>query len=246
MNAGDVMTTGVVTVAADTPVGEIVGLLLRHGISAVPVLDELGAVVGLVSEGDLLRRAELGTEKRVTGWRAFFTGTARLAGDYVRSHGRVAADVMTREVVCVGPGTTLDTIAGLMEKHHIRRVPVVQERKLVGIVSRKNLLRALAAIPADGSAPVTGDAGPAAASDGEIRYALMKELSAQPWSRRADNSVVVTGGVVHLWGLVTSPEESRALELAAQAVAGVKEVQNHTVVLTDAAYPMYPGSYVGG
>ena len=238
MNAGDVMTTGVVTVSADTPVGEIVGLLLRHGISAVPVLDKLGAVVGLVSEGDLLRRAELGTEKRVTGWRAFFTGTARLAGDYVRSHGKVAADIMTREVVCVGPGTTLDAIAGLMEKHHIRRVPVVQERRLVGIVSRKNLLRALAAIPAD--------AGPAAASDGEIRFALMKELAGQAWSRRADNSVVVTGGVVHLWGLVTSPEESRALELAAGSVAGVKEVQNHTVVLTEAPYPVYPGSFIGG
>lgn len=238
MNAGDVMTTGVITVGADTPVGEIVGLLLRHGISAVPVVDSLGGVVGLVSEGDLLRRAELGTEKRVTGWRAFFTGTARLAGDYVRSHGRVAADIMTRKVVCVGPGTTLDAIAGLMEKHHIRRVPVVQERTLVGIVSRKNLLRALAAIPAD--------AGAAPASDAEIRYALMKELSAQTWSRRADNSVVVTGGVVHLWGLVTSAEESRALELAAGAVAGVREVQNHTVVLSDAPYPVYPGSFVGG
>jgi len=238
MNAGDVMTTGVVTVAADTPVGEIVGLLLRHGISAVPVVDALGNVVGLVSEGDLLRRVELGTEKRVGGWRAFFTGTARLAGDYVRSHGKVAGDIMTREVVCVGPGTTLDAVAGLMEEHRIRRVPVVQERRLVGIVSRKNLLRALAAIPAE--------AGPDAASDAEIRYAMMKELAAQPWSRRADNSVVVTGGVVHLWGLVTSAEESRALELAALGVAGVRSVQNHTVVLSDAAYPVYAGGFVGG
>lgn len=238
MNAGDVMTTGVVTVTAETPVGEIVALLLRHGISAVPVVDGLGNVVGLVSEGDLLRRVELGTEKRIGGWRAFFTGTARLAGDYVRSHGKVAADIMTREVVCVGPGTALDAVAGLMEEHHIRRVPVVQERRLVGIVSRKNLLRALAAMPAE--------AGPAAASDAEIRFALMKELAAQPWSRRADNSVVVTGGAVHLWGLVTSAEESRALELAALGVAGVTGVQNHTVVLSDAAFPVYPGSFVGG
>jgi len=173
----------------------------------VPVVDAHATVLGLVSEGDLLRRAELGTEKKKSSWRSFFTGTARLAGDYVRSHGKVASDVMTRDVICVGPGTTLDAIADLMEEHHIKRVPVVQERRLIGLVSRANLLRAFAALP-----PVTAVA---AASDAEIRAALMKELSAQAWSRRADNSVVVTGGVVHLWGLVTSEAESRALELAA-------------------------------
>ncbi len=236
MNAGDVMTTKVVTVGQQTPVGEIVTTLLRLGISAVPVVDEAGGVVGLVSEGDLLRRSELGTEKHRSTWRSFFTGTARLAGDYVRSHGKVASDVMTRDVICVGPGTTLDAIADLMEKHHIKRVPVVQERKLVGIVSRANLLRALAAMPASDGAP---------ASDTEIRFALTKELASQAWSRRADNSVVVTNGVVHLWGLVTSQEESRALELVSGAVPGVREVQNHTVVLTDATYPIYPGSFVG-
>lgn len=237
MNAGDVMTTALVTVGPQTPVAEIVRLLLRHGISAVPVVDEAGAVLGLVSEGDLLRRAELGTEKHRSPWRTFFTGTAKLAEEYVRSHAKVADDVMTRDVVCVGPGTTLDAIADLMERHRIKRVPVVQERRLVGIVSRANLLRAFAALPASGAGT--------AASDADIRGALMKELSRQAWSRRADNSVVVTHGVVHLWGLVTSQEESRALELAAQAVPGVKEVQNHTVVLTDTTYPVYPGSFVG-
>ena len=191
MNAGDVMTTAVVTVGPQAPVTEIVTLLLRHGISAVPV---------------------------------------------VRSHAKVAADVMTRDVVCVGPGTSLDAIADLMEAHSIKRVPVVQERRLVGIVSRANLLRAFAALPE----------GPcAAASDTEIRAALSRELAQQPWSRRADNSVVVTGGVVHLWGMVTSREESRALELAAQSVPGVRDVQNHTVVLSETTYPVYPGSFVG-
>lgn len=236
MNAGDVMTTAVVTVGPQAPVTEIVTLLLRHGISAVPVVDEAGAVLGLVSEGDLLRRAELGTQKQRSAWRAFFTGTAKLAEDYVRSHAKVAADVMTRDVVCVGPGTSLDAIADLMEAHSIKRVPVVQERRLVGIVSRANLLRAFAALPE----------GPcAAASDTEIRAALTRELAQQPWSRRADNSVVVTGGVVHLWGMVTSREESRALELAAQSVPGVRDVQNHTVVLSETTYPVYPGSFVG-
>ena len=237
MNAGDVMTGNVVTVGPATPIADIVTTLLRHGISAVPVVDELGAILGLVSEGDLLRRAELGTEKHRSSWRAFFTGTAKLAGEYVRSHGKVASDVMTRDVVCVGPGTGLDAIADLMEQHRIKRVPVVQDRKLIGIVSRANLLRAFAALPAaDTGAPAT---------DRDLRAALMKELAAQPWSRRADNSVVVTNGIVHLWGLVTSQEESRALELAAQSVAGVREVQNHTVVLSDSAYPVYPGSFAG-
>ena len=122
MNAGDVMTTAVVTVGPQTPISQIVTLLLRHGISAVPVVDEAGGVLGLVSEGDLLRRAELGTEKHRSGWRTFFTGTAKLAEEYVRAHAKVAGDVMTKEVVCVGPGTTLDAIADLMEKHHIQRV----------------------------------------------------------------------------------------------------------------------------
>jgi osmotically-inducible protein OsmY len=124
----------------------------------------------------------------------------------------------------------------MMEEHRIKRVPVVQERRLVGIVSRANLLRAFAALPGGPSAT---------ASDAEIRAALTKELSQQAWSRRADNSVMVTGGVVHLWGMVTSPEESRALELAAQSVPGVSEVQNHTVVLSETTYPVYPGSFVG-
>jgi len=237
MNAGDVMTANVVTVGPTTPIAEIVNTLLRHGISAVPVVDERGAVLGLVSEGDLLRRAELGTEKHRSAWRAFFTGTAKLAGEYVRSHAKLASDVMTRDVVCVGPGTELDAIADLMEQHRIKRVPVVQELRLVGIVSRANLLRAFAGLPPADTSTQAGDS--------EVRFALRRELAAQPWSRRADNSVVVTNGTVHLWGLVTSREESRALELVAQSVAGVREVQNHTVVLSDNPYPLYPGSFIG-
>lgn len=237
MNASDVMTSAVVTVSPDTPVAEVVDLLLRHGISGVPVVDESRAVLGVVSEGDLMRRAELGTEKQRGSWRTFFTGTARLAGDYVRSHGRLARDVMTADVICVGPLAPLDAIADVMEQHRIKRVPVVDNRALVGIVSRSNLLRALASrVGAEAAVP---------AGDSEIRQALMAELTRQPWSRRADNSVVVTDGVVHLWGLVASPEEGRALELAAGSIAGVKRVENHTVVLTDMPYPVYPGSFVG-
>jgi CBS domain-containing protein len=236
MNAGDVMIREVVTVGPDTPVLQIVQLLLSRGISGVPVVDEDGALVGVVSEGDLLRRVEIGTEKRRGSWRSFFTGTATLAEEYVRSRGTVARDIMTREVVSVARTTPLAEIAELMEEKHIKRVPVLEDGRLVGLVSRSNLLRAFASQHAE---PTTAGA----ADDSAIREALLAELGRQTWSRRAENTVVVTDGVVHLWGLVATGEELRALELAAQGVAGVKAVRNHMIVLSEEPYPLFPGSF---
>jgi CBS domain-containing protein len=236
MNAGDVMIREVVTVGPDTPVLQIVQLLLARGISGVPVIDDEGALVGVVSEGDLLRRVEIGTEKHRGGWRAFFTGTATLAEEYVRSRGTVARDIMTREVVSVARTTPLGDIAELMEQRHIKRVPVLEEGRLVGLVSRSNLLRAFASQRAEPGAVVAAD-------DTAIREALLAELGRQSWSRRAENTVVVTDGIVHLWGLVATPEELRALELAAQGVAGVKAVRNHMIVLSEEPYPLFPGSF---
>jgi len=237
MNAGDVMTPEVVTVSPDTPVLQIVQLLLARGISAVPVVDESGTVAGMVSEADLLHRVELGTEKRRPGWRAFFTGTATLAEDYVRSHGSVARDVMTREVVSVTPATPLAELADLMEHEHIKRVPVLENGRLVGIVSRANLLRAFAS-------QKQAEPGPGvAADDAAIRAALLAELGRQTWSRRAENTVVVSDGAVHLWGMVATAEEFRALELAAQGIPGVQAVHNHLIVLAEEPYPLFPGQY---
>lgn len=236
MNAGDVMIREVVTIGPDTPVLQIVQLLLSRGISGVPVVDEDGALVGVVSEGDLLRRVEIGTEKHHGSWRAFFTGTATLAEEYVRSRGTVAHDIMTREVVSVARTTPLGDIAELMESKHIKRVPVLENGRLVGLVSRSNLLRAFASQQA-------GPSKSAAADDSAIREALLAELSRQTWSRRAENTVVVTDGIVHLWGLVVTGEELRALELAAQGVAGVKAVRNHMIVLSEEPYPLFPGSF---
>lgn len=236
MNAGDVMSGDVVTIRDDAPVLQVVRLMLARGISGLPVVDPNGVVVGIVSEGDLLRRAELGTQKHLGSWKQFFTGTATLAEDYVRTHGTLARDVMTRNVVCVQRGTPLAEIADLMEEHHIKRVPVLDGDKLVGIVSRSNLLRAFASmVPA---------ATPVQADDAAIREALLAELARQPWSRRAENSVVVTDGVVHLWGLVTLPEELRALQLAAERIPGVKAVKNHMIVLSEEPYPLFPGAFV--
>ncbi len=236
MNAQDIMTRDVVTVTPDTPVPAIVRLLLARGISGVPVVDAEQKVVGLVSEGDLLRRAELGTEKRRGSWLSFFTGSSTLASDFVRAHGTLASDVMTRNVICIDATTPLPEIADLMEEKKIKRVPVLDNGRLVGLVSRANLLRAFASRleTADATAPAT---------DAAIRERLLDALAHQSWSRRTENSVVVTHGVVHLWGLVGTPEESRALQLAAAEIPGVTAVQNHTIILSEEPYPIFPGSF---
>jgi CBS domain-containing protein len=238
MNAVDIMTAEVVTISPDTPVHAIVKLLLSRGISGVPVVDGEGVLTGLVSEGDLLRRAELGTQKQRGSWRSFFTGTATLADDYVRAHGETAADIMTRDVVTVGPATSLAEVADLMEERRIKRVPVLDQGRLVGIVSRSNLLRAFASLVPQPSRAAT------LADDASIRAVLLASLAKEAWSRRNENSLVVSDGVVHLWGLVTTRDELRAMELAAGAVPGVKSVQSHMVVLEEEPYPLYPSGMI--
>lgn len=234
MNASDVMTRNVVTVSPETTVPELVQVLLSRNISGAPVVDAAGALVGIVTEGDLVRRAELGTEKKRGGWLAFFTGTATMAQEYIRSHATKVSDIMTPGVVAVSLDAPLAEIADLMEEKHVRRVPVVDGGKVVGIVSRANLLRAWASLPAETSV--------ATADDGAIRTALLEELAKQNWTRRPENSVVVSEGVVHLWGLAATEEEKRALELAAERTAGVHAVRNHIVVLEAEPYPLLLGA----
>ena len=234
MNAADVMTRDVVTVHPETPVPDLVKLLLGRGISGAPVVDKDGILVGMVTEGDLVRRAELGTERRRGGWAAFFTGTAVLAREYVQSHGVQVSDIMTQGAAAVAPDALLADIADLMETRRVRRVPVVQDGRVVGIVSRSNLLRAWASLSA-APAPTTAD-------DAAIRDALLAELAHQSWSRRPENSVVVTDGVVHLWGLAGTEEEKRALELAASRTPGAKSVESHIAVLSAEPYPLLLGA----
>ena len=147
LTARDVMTSPVAYVMAETPLRDLANLLLREEISAVPVLDDGGHVVGMVSEGDLVRRGPAGKGDRRSWWLdAFESGTVHNDEflNYLRGHGLRAKDVMTREVVSVNEGTTIAEIAELLESHHIKRVPVLHNEKLVGIVSRANLVRALA------------------------------------------------------------------------------------------------------
>ncbi|HXV10810.1 MAG TPA: CBS domain-containing protein [Burkholderiales bacterium] len=229
MNASDIMTSPVITAAPHTPVREIAGLLLKHRISAVPVMVE-GRLVGLVSEGDLLHRHEIGTDRadQNRSWWLRLLGSDRSIGDYVRSHARYARDIMTREVVSVSPDTPIAEIASLLETRGIKRVPVLRGDRLVGIVSRANLIQALA---------VAGHSGPKrpkrSQSDKAIRTRLIAELERQPWWRRGSSNAIVTEGVVHYWGMIDAEEERTAARVAAENIAGVRGVEDHRLHMYD-------------
>lgn len=217
LTAADVMTTTVVTVSPETPVPEVARLLHEHRISGVPVVDADGKVVGIVSEGDLIGHAGAIGEQRRSWWLRLFTSENALAQDYARTHARTVKDVMTSRVISVPDTTSLADIARQMERYGIKRVPVVRDGRLVGIVSRSNLLQALAA---------TDVSKDASADDRTIRERLTTELKAQPWAHMLTKNIVVEGGVVHLFGFVRSEEERRAVRVAAENVPGVVGVED--------------------
>ena len=195
-------------------------LLLERRISAVPVVDAEGRVLGIVSEGDLIRRPEVAGARRRSWWLSLLSGSEDDPGEFVRRHGGQAADVMTREVVTVSEDTPVADVARRLEERGIKRVPVVRRGRLVGIVSRADLLRGLAS--------ARKRARPAGrASDRAIREKLMKRLEPEPWAPLGQFNVIVTDGVVHLWGLVDSPEQRRALQVAARETPGVRGVEDH-------------------
>lgn len=219
MNASDIMTPRVISAGPDTPIAELVSLMLANRISAVPIVQD-GALVGIVSEGDLIRRAETATEPKRSRWLELATSVTTLAHDYAKSHGRRAREVMTADVISVAPDAPIADIAALLEKHHIKRVPVVDQGKLVGIVSRSNLLQALASRL---TAPATDRA-----DDRTIRAALFAELEKQKWAAMPnDANVVIENGVVHLWGMIQSEDERKAMIVAAENIPGVKQVVDH-------------------
>jgi CBS domain-containing protein len=224
MQAADIMTTNVISVGPETSVQEIASLLSERGISGVPVVDGKRQLVGMVSEGDLMRRVETGTQLRRSWWLEMLSTNTELASEYVKSRGRRARHVMTRDVVSVTEATPLAEIADLLERHRIKRVPVVRDGILVGIVSRANLVRAVAS---RGGA----SAGPGANRDDAIRDALLAELKRQKWAEAAPGNVIVTDGVVHLWGTILSEEERQALRVAAENTAGVRAVTDHTTLM---------------
>jgi CBS domain-containing protein len=220
MRAADVMTSEVITVGEDASVQEAAKLMAEHGISAVPVVDRAHRVVGIVSEGDLLHRAENGTERRRSWWLDMVASTNQLAGEYVKSHSGKVKDVMTRGVISVIEEMPVADIAILLETKRIKRVPVLRDGRLVGIVSRANLLRALAMT-------ISERPSGAEAEDRAIRNKLLAELKAQKWAEVAPANIIVKDGIVHLWSSYYSEEEKRALIMAAESIPGVRRVENH-------------------
>lgn len=219
MKVSDIMTHPVITVAPQMTIGEAAELLIRHRISGLPVVNAAGEVAGIVTEGDLLRRAETGTERRRARWLEFLIAPGRLASEYAQANGRRVGEVMTDAVVSVGPDDAVVDLIDLMERRRIRRVPVIDRGRLVGIVSRANLVQALVRnLPRAGSAPVT--------SDQAIRDAILAEIAKQPWGPRASVDVRVEDGVVELHGAVTDDRERPALRVLAENVPGVKEVRD--------------------
>jgi len=223
MIAKDVMTTQVVTVLPDINVREAARILLSNRISAVPVVDSEGHIIGMLSEGDLMRRPESRTERHASWWLELLEGTEERARTYLKSHGLTARDVMTREVVTVAENTPLEEIATLLERNRIKRVPVLRGGKLVGIVSRANLLHGLVA---RSHRPATS----ATRTTQATREAVMTELRAAGLRSEFVN-VVIEGGVLHLWGWVESATERKAAALAAKRTAGVRRVENHLAVM---------------
>jgi len=220
MRAVDVMTTSVIFATPEMSVRDAAALLANHSISAMPVADADGRLIGIVSEGDLLHRSEIDTgTRRRAWWLQFLASTRELASEYVKEHARSVRDVMTKEVITVEEDTPLAAVADLLERHRIKRVPVLKDGKVSGVVSRANLVRALASLPADSAPP----AGP---DDEAIRDAILAAMAGPRWGL-ARGQVIVTDGVVHLWGVINSDEERKALCIAAQNVPGVKEVVSH-------------------
>jgi CBS-domain-containing membrane protein len=222
MNAADVMVTNVITVGLDACLQDVAHLLLTNRISAVPVVDSDGKVIGIVSEGDLMRRAEAGTGRRRSWWLSLLTGKEVLAAQYVKEHSRKVADVMTRDVITATPDTPLPDIANILEKNSIKRVPIIKDRKMVGLVSRANLLQALASLrkQIEGGTP----------NDTKIRETVVQRLNAEPWLRSSLINVIVQEGTVELWGIVDSPTEKKAVRVAAEETPGVRAVNDNLII----------------
>src|SRR6516225_6144851 len=218
MKARDVMTSHVITVGPELDVKAVANTLVANGISAVPVVAIDGSIVGIISEGDLMRRAVSGAKR--SWWLETFSSAEQLMADFVKAHGRKAKDVMTRQVISVSPDTSLQEIANLLEKHGIKRVPVLKDGRLVGIVSRANLVQALASRGL-GFVDVTE-------ADEVLRKIIVLNLRKLPWTATmATVDVVVDRGVVNLWGVVRNEEEKNAIRVATEETPGVQAVNDH-------------------
>ncbi|SCY57673.1 BON domain-containing protein [Microvirga guangxiensis] len=221
LTVADVMTRDVVSVSTATPVSEIASLMAGKRISSVPVVGVDGSLLGIISEGDLIRRAEIGTERRRPWWRRIFADIEAEAADYVRSHGRKARHVMTPEVVTATEDKALPDLADIMEKRRLKRLPVVRGKRLVGIVSRSDLVKAVARHRAPLFAqPPTDDA---------ILQDLMDRVKAVTPSHLVIN-ISVHRGNVDIAGVLDSTAEREAVLVAVENTPGVRSIQNRLIL----------------
>jgi CBS domain-containing protein len=218
MKARDVMVAPVITVKPYSSIREVAQIFVDRRISAVPVVDDQGKLVGIVSEGDLMHRSEAGTERRRSWWLRVLASDEALASEYVKAHARKVTDVMTQHVITAAPDAPLHQIATLLEKNSIKRVPIVKDGQVIGIVSRANLVQAVASARKELEIPPL---------DAAIRDRLLAHLTGQAWAHTALLNVTVNDGVVDLWGLVKSDAERRAIRVAAESIPGVCAVHDN-------------------
>ena len=219
MQVQDVMTKHVISVEPTDTIARAIRLMLQERVSGLPVIDAAGTLVGIVTEGDFLRRAETGTQRRRPRWLEFLVGPGRMADEYVHTHARKVSEVMTVEPATVTEQTALADAVKLMEKRRIKRLPVMKGQKVIGIISRANLLHALASLAGEAKADNTDDK--------TIRDRILAELENEKWAPTGMLSVVVRDGVVDIWGTITDERERQALIVAAENVPGVKRVNDH-------------------
>ena len=225
MKIEEIMTRDVITVAPQTPIHEAARLMVDHGVSGLPVVDDQGNLVGVLSEGDLIVRQR--ARPRVPWWRAFFQEGERLAREYQKAAGTTAEEVMTKAVISVSPDLPIEAAALILDQRRIRRVPVVADGRVVGIVSRGDLVKVLANAPR----PVGGPT-----SDSQLVSEMRARLAKEPWVSHHGIVVDAANGELLIWGLVASKAEKSALETMARSLPGVKGVRSRLNVESEAPY----------
>jgi CBS domain-containing protein len=233
MIVADVMTRNVISIAPEATIEEAATLMLSHRISGLFVVDKTGDLVGVITEGDLLRRDELGTERGRPWWLRLLVSPARQAADFIRAHGRHVRDVMTPDVISVADSAPLETVVATMERARIKRVPVTRDSQVIGVVSRADLLRALVSR--------VKETGPVAKDDSAIRTAILDALERQSWAPMTTLNVTVSKGVADIWGTITNEEERHAIRVLVENTSGVEDVHDHLVYIEP-----YTGTVIEG
>ena len=232
MRVSDVMTRQVVSIHPDDTILKAARIMLQNRISGLPVVDAQGGLVGMVTEGDFLRRAEIDTDRRRPKWLQFVLGPGKVAGEFTQAYGRKVEEVMTNDPVTVSEDVSLATVVETMERYRIKRVPVLRDGKIVGIVSRANLMRALVSMARKTETPAGGDAA--------IRDGILAAFAAQPWAPRLE--VIVKGGVAELWGTITDERMRKACMVITENVPGVRQVHDHIVWVEPMSGMAFPSS----